>query len=214
MADEKYGQRWPAAGNVSSNSLSAHQSSKHDGRPRTRQTANSAPDTAFASSSTAKSSLMSTSGADPCLQRESQNPSECPDAQPTDRAHDSAQHTQTDNHDAFLHLEPPHPPLPWTWLCHRCRHRTSMAIRHCLRCGHTICVSQREPNMGEQRCVMEFDYDGWRAWMVWRREEARTNTTDTDRGTAVRDCSRDCNYPSQCLHERYAAMRAAAEAQA
>ncbi|KAK2606352.1 hypothetical protein QQS21_003283 [Conoideocrella luteorostrata] len=84
-------------------------------------------------------------------------------------------------------------------------------------------------------CAIEFDYVGWKAWMEWRRESEHvakhdrrpdisehehtklglgTDATSLDRekrkrcdGQRKHDCSIDCDYPSQCLHQRYAALK-------
>ncbi|KAG6043581.1 hypothetical protein E4U39_004360 [Claviceps sp. Clav50 group G5] len=69
-------------------------------------------------------------------------------------------------------------------------------------------------------CALEFDYLGWRDWMAWRRrlygwrarEMGQEEGTGTGAGAGGRerqghDCTLDCDYPSQCLRERYLALR-------
>ncbi|KAG6311813.1 hypothetical protein E4U44_003851 [Claviceps purpurea] len=71
-------------------------------------------------------------------------------------------------------------------------------------------------------CALEFDYLGWRDWMAWRRRlygwRAREEGTGTGTGMGTgagsggrerqgHDCTLDCDYPSQCLRERYLALR-------
>ncbi|KAG5947593.1 hypothetical protein E4U60_002941 [Claviceps pazoutovae] len=67
-------------------------------------------------------------------------------------------------------------------------------------------------------CALEFDYLGWRDWMAWRRRlygwRAREQGTGTGTGAGSggrerqgHDCTLDCDYPSQCLRERYLALR-------
>ncbi|KAG6009458.1 hypothetical protein E4U21_002373 [Claviceps maximensis] len=72
-------------------------------------------------------------------------------------------------------------------------------------------------------CAVEFDYAGWREWMAWRREVSRLRATpetgphgtpdgrsavgDEEQAPRGHDCSVDCDYPSQCLRERYLALR-------
>lgn len=97
---------------------------------------------------------------------------------------------------------PPPTPLPWTWTCHRCSTRYNIAVtRRCLSCSHRFCLwhAPRHPPV----CAVEFDYDGWRAWMRWRRSLA----PQAGGPGRPRDCSLECDYPSQCLHARYASLR-------
>ncbi|KAG6098214.1 hypothetical protein E4U14_007562 [Claviceps sp. LM454 group G7] len=67
-------------------------------------------------------------------------------------------------------------------------------------------------------CALEFDYLGWRDWMAWRRRlygwRAREMGQEEGEGAGAggrerqgHDCTLDCDYPSQCLRERYLALR-------
>ncbi|KAG5970393.1 hypothetical protein E4U56_007723 [Claviceps arundinis] len=69
-------------------------------------------------------------------------------------------------------------------------------------------------------CALEFDYLGWRDWMAWRRRlygwRAREMGQEGGEGAGAgaggrerqgHDCTLDCDYPSQCLRERYLALR-------
>ena len=64
----------------------------------------------------------------------------------------------------------PKKPIPWIWVCHRCRHKYSFqATPRCLSCSHRFCV----------KCVSELDYAGWRAYdNYWSR---RTESAATKR---------------------------------
>lgn len=122
--------------------------------------------------------------------------------------------------DCPLPPPPPPAPLPWTWTCHCCGRRYSVAVtRRCLSCGHHFCL-WHAGRCGDARvalyggrsvCGIEFDYDGWRAWTEWRREVGRFRRRSSS-SSRNHDCSIDCDYPSQCLHQRYMALRACAAA--
>ncbi|KAI1506434.1 hypothetical protein F5X99DRAFT_364189 [Biscogniauxia marginata] len=122
---------------------------------------------------------------------------------------------------------PPRQPYAWLWQCHSCHtvYRLGCTSR-CLVCSHSYCVSANPPTTtGRSRkrrrapgmCTAEFDYSGWAEWGAWRRKvlglEAVGPTGARERERAFVDkthnCWNDCDYPSECHHERY---RLAAEA--
>ena len=78
------------------------------------------------------------------------------------------------------------------------------------------------PGSGGHYCAAEFDYKGWEEWGAWRRKvlgvgEAEATQAARDRAFlhAKHNCFRDCDYPSQCHHERVEiSARIAAEAAA
>ncbi|CZT25748.1 uncharacterized protein RCC_11417 [Ramularia collo-cygni] len=77
-------------------------------------------------------------------------------------------------------VPPPCDPLRWLWQCHKCNRVYQLAVtRRCLDDGHMFCagttVVKRSKKNGykktirHQACASEFDYQGWKAWGVWRR---------------------------------------------
>ncbi|KAI1084632.1 hypothetical protein F5B20DRAFT_575952 [Whalleya microplaca] len=63
---------------------------------------------------------------------------------------------------------------------------------------------RRRAHGGSGMCASEFDYGGWAEWGAWRRKvlgrpEARGRAF-ADRG---HHCALDCDFPSECHHERY-----------
>lgn len=60
-------------------------------------------------------------------------------------------------------------------------------------------------------CATEFDYIGWAEWGAWRSKvlglevAGRTGKLQRERAFAAKthSCVVDCNYPSECHHERY-----------
>lgn len=137
---------------------------------------------------------------------------------------------------------PPPQPRPWVWQCHSCLTIWRLAsTRRCLVCSHDYCTAAaKPPTTGGRRgsggggarrrrrngpgsggafCRAEFDYTGWEEWGEWRRKvlglEARATPRARDRAFLRRthDCWLDCDYPSQCHHERaQIAARGAMEA--
>ncbi|KAI1636219.1 hypothetical protein F4809DRAFT_405293 [Biscogniauxia mediterranea] len=116
---------------------------------------------------------------------------------------------------------PPRRPYSWLWQCHSCNmvYRLGCTSR-CLVCSHSYCVSANPPSTtgrGKKRrrspgmCVSEFDYQGWAEWGAWRRKvlgiEAMgpTGAKKRERAfvTKTHNCWTDCDYPSECHHERY-----------
>ncbi|KAI0007514.1 hypothetical protein F4779DRAFT_500247 [Xylariaceae sp. FL0662B] len=116
---------------------------------------------------------------------------------------------------------PPRQPYPWLWQCHACQTVYRLACtRRCLLCSHEYCVSARPPPSTSKRgrkrrraaprgmCASEFDYAGWAEWGAWRRkvlglqgeDQGRRDQAFVDR---VHSCAQDCDYPSECHHERY-----------
>ncbi len=128
----------------------------------------------------------------------------------------------------YLPTPPPPPPQPrpWVWQCHGCLTIWRLSsTRRCLVCSHEYCTSasrlaaggrsggrkrrrRNGPGSGGTYCRAEFDYQGWEEWGAWRRKvlglEARTAQPQRDRAFLHRahDCWLDCDYPSQCHHER------------
>ncbi|KAK7752653.1 hypothetical protein SLS62_005422 [Diatrype stigma] len=130
----------------------------------------------------------------------------------------------------YLPTPPPPPPQPrpWVWQCHGCLTIWRLATtRRCLLCSHEYCTATTKPATNGRRgsgsrkskrrrngsgggayCRAEFDYTGWEEWGAWRRKvrglEARSAPRARDRAFLHRahDCWLDCDYPSQCHHER------------
>ncbi|KAI1488919.1 hypothetical protein F5X96DRAFT_45471 [Biscogniauxia mediterranea] len=116
---------------------------------------------------------------------------------------------------------PPRQPYSWLWQCHSC----SMVYRlgctsRCLVCSHSYCVSANPPSTtgrGKKRrrspgmCASEFDYHGWAEWGAWRRKvlgiealgPAGAKKRERAFVTKTHNCWTDCDYPSECHHERY-----------
>ncbi|KAK2016349.1 hypothetical protein LZ32DRAFT_97785 [Colletotrichum eremochloae] len=106
---------------------------------------------------------------------------------------------------------PPPLPRPWTWRCHNCNTLARLACtQRCLRCGHRLCT--RSGRRRGRVCLMEFDYQRWRAWATWRDgvrgspsrpppSEGRPERRGRQRGRRT-DCWRECDYPSECHHLR------------
>ncbi|KAI7157561.1 hypothetical protein KC349_g5504 [Hortaea werneckii] len=77
---------------------------------------------------------------------------------------------------------PPSDPLHWLWQCHICNRVYELGVtRRCLDDGHFFCSGtttiKRSRKSGKKvlrhkACASEFDYQGWKAWGVWRREVA------------------------------------------
>ncbi|KAI6818828.1 hypothetical protein KC340_g14062 [Hortaea werneckii] len=77
---------------------------------------------------------------------------------------------------------PPSDPLHWLWQCHICNRVYQLGVtRRCLDDGHFFCSGtttiKRSRKSGKKvlrhkACASEFDYQGWKAWGVWRREVA------------------------------------------
>ncbi|KAI9666423.1 MAG: hypothetical protein M1821_004359 [Bathelium mastoideum] len=118
---------------------------------------------------------------------------------------------------------PPKDPLQWLWKCHVCNHRYAIgATRRCLEDGHHFCsgttvVARRRPDgktkfKRHKACTSEFDYQGWKKWANWRREQTgythgHSRSSTTDRAISVsssrtltshKDCWNHCDYPSEC----------------
>ncbi|KAF2101602.1 hypothetical protein NA57DRAFT_53557 [Rhizodiscina lignyota] len=82
-------------------------------------------------------------------------------------------------------VSPPKSPLNWVWQCHVCHIRYPLGVtRRCLEDGHHFCagttvVKTKRGRNGERTrvvrrhkaCSSEFDYQGWKAWGDWRRNE-------------------------------------------
>ncbi|KAI7189113.1 hypothetical protein D0869_05602 [Hortaea werneckii] len=77
---------------------------------------------------------------------------------------------------------PPSDPLHWLWQCHICNRVYQLDVtRRCLDDGHFFCSGtttiKRSRKSGQKvlrhkACASEFDYQGWKAWGIWRREVA------------------------------------------
>lgn len=115
---------------------------------------------------------------------------------------------------------PPRQPYAWLWQCHSCSTVYRIGCtRRCLVCSHEYCVSASplKATRGKKRrrasgmCASEFDYSGWADWGAWRRKvlglEVAGRTGERQREQAFCDqthnCIIDCDYPSECHHERY-----------
>ncbi|KAI2465621.1 hypothetical protein F4781DRAFT_408706 [Annulohypoxylon bovei var. microspora] len=115
---------------------------------------------------------------------------------------------------------PPRQPFAWLWQCHSCNTVYRIGCtRRCLVCSHEYCVSASPPKAtrGKKRrrasgmCASEFDYSGWAEWGAWRRKvlglEAAGRAGQKQReqafSTKTHNCVTDCDYPSECHHERY-----------
>ncbi|RYP80951.1 hypothetical protein DL769_002229 [Monosporascus sp. CRB-8-3] len=112
---------------------------------------------------------------------------------------------------------PPPNPRPWIWQCHGCLTIWRLAsTRRCLVCSHEYCTTTTRPTgrgRGKKRrrgngdyCRAEFDYQGWEEWGAWRRKVLGREAAQRSRDRAFldreHDCWLDCDYPSQCHHER------------
>ncbi|XXG96350.1 hypothetical protein Hte_002632 [Hypoxylon texense] len=121
---------------------------------------------------------------------------------------------------------PPRVPYPWLWQCHSCSTVYKIGCtRRCLVCSHEYCVSADPPRRGTKRrrskatCASEFDYNGWADWGAWRRKvvgleaAGRSNKEQREQVFAARvhNCMMDCDYPSECHHERYRLQKEALE---
>ncbi|KAI1456512.1 hypothetical protein F4805DRAFT_226179 [Annulohypoxylon moriforme] len=115
---------------------------------------------------------------------------------------------------------PPRQPYAWLWQCHSCSTVYRIGCtRRCLVCSHEYCVSAGPPKVkrGKKRrrnsgmCASEFDYSGWAEWGAWRRKvlglEVAGRMGERLReqafGNRTHNCVTDCDYPSECHHERY-----------
>ncbi|KAI0885113.1 uncharacterized protein GGS22DRAFT_162802 [Annulohypoxylon maeteangense] len=115
---------------------------------------------------------------------------------------------------------PPRQPYSWLWQCHSCNTVYRIGCtRRCLVCSHEYCVSAGPPKVtrGKKRrrpsgmCASEFDYSGWAEWGAWRRKvlglELPGRAGERQREQAfsnkTHNCAVDCDYPSECHHERY-----------
>jgi len=60
----------------------------------------------------------------------------------------------------------PKTPLPWIWICHKCRHSYPFkATPRCLSCSHRFCG----------KCNSELDYSGWMVYdSYWSRKAGST----------------------------------------
>ncbi|RYP61747.1 hypothetical protein DL771_010018 [Monosporascus sp. 5C6A] len=105
---------------------------------------------------------------------------------------------------------PPPKPRPWVWQCHGCLTIWRLAsTRRCLVCSHEYCTTTTRPTgrgRGKKRrrgngayCRAEYDYQGWEEWGAWRRKVLGREAAQRSR---EHDCWLDCDYPSQCHHER------------
>ncbi|KAI4131138.1 MAG: hypothetical protein LQ347_003091 [Umbilicaria vellea] len=104
----------------------------------------------------------------------------------------------------------PELPMPWVWTCHLCRSRYPLAAtRRCLDDGHHFCAGTSTDRRNgrikkHSACGSEFDYTGWKAYGDWRRRYTQEDKPDFVHGS--KDCSKHCDYPSEC---RWTAKRAA-----
>lgn len=100
--------------------------------------------------------------------------------------------------------------MPWVWTCHLCRsHYPLGATRRCLDDGHYFCagtsIDRRTSRIKKHNaCSSEFDYTGWKAYGDWKRRYQNEEKPDFVHGS--KDCSKHCDYPSEC---RWTAKRAA-----
>ncbi|RYP29807.1 hypothetical protein DL767_006548 [Monosporascus sp. MG133] len=123
---------------------------------------------------------------------------------------------------------PPPNPRPWVWQCHGCLTIWRLAsTRRCLMCSHDYCTTTTRPTgrgRGKKRrrgngayCRAEFDYQGWEEWGAWRRKVLGREAVQRSRDRAFldreHDCWLDCDYPSQCHHERARLVTVAAAAE-
>lgn len=123
---------------------------------------------------------------------------------------------------------PPRKPYPWLWQCHSCNTIYRIGCtRRCLVCDHEYCVSTttQQTRRGKKRrrsnstCPSEFDYGGWEEWGAWRRKvlglQITTWAGQKQREQAFVDrkhnCMIDCDFPSQCHHERFRLQEEALE---
>ena len=102
---------------------------------------------------------------------------------------------------------PPLEPLPWLWTCHLCDSRYPLGVtRKCLNDGHTFCSgTTRDKTTGvikrHRSCNSEFDYVGWSDWQHWRKELRKD---DHNGCSTEKNCSQECEYPSECRWGRRA----------
>ncbi|KAH6977307.1 hypothetical protein BKA56DRAFT_617544 [Ilyonectria sp. MPI-CAGE-AT-0026] len=120
----------------------------------------------------------------------------------------------------------PPKPLAWKWKCHSCGRTYKIAVTHrCLNCSHRSCVGKTPTKATKYRvCQAEFDYDAWASIGELRRNrESWSSNIAAGRGGGkqskleiegarmkrlidnTHNCSRDCDYPSECYHVRYPA---------
>lgn len=135
----------------------------------------------------------------------------------------------------------PAPPLQWLWQCHICHNTYPLGItRRCLEDGHHFCagtttvkswrrgVAKQKVLRRHKACASEFDYQGWKNWGAWRRNEQRlatgnsvesesskdSDSIDSDSSDEFasrmavdhepshdpqhKDCWNHCDYPSEC----------------
>ena len=129
-----------------------------------------------------------------------------------------------------LSAPPPPSPLQWLWQCHQCHRKYPLGVtRRCLDDGHFFCAGAttakswrkaKSPRRVKRHraCASEFDYQGWKSWGKWRRNEqydsaADDSSDDPDNMTAAssasedgadgkrygaKDCWHACDYPSEC----------------
>ncbi|KAK2761814.1 hypothetical protein FQN54_001644 [Arachnomyces sp. PD_36] len=114
---------------------------------------------------------------------------------------------------SFNYDYPPRPRTPggWIWRCHMCgSHYPLGATRRCLSDGHYYCAGQGadrnvKPKRRGQPCFSIFDYKGWEAMNVWRKQvqdikdmigEEETSTMLVTRP----NCWDDCDFPSACRY--------------
>ncbi|KAH7153289.1 hypothetical protein EDB81DRAFT_452310 [Dactylonectria macrodidyma] len=116
---------------------------------------------------------------------------------------------------------PPPDPSCWSWKCHSCGRMYNLAAtRRCLHCSHRSCIGKPPNKENRYRvCRSAFDYEGWAAIGYYRRSQkdlssaiqenrARQTKAELDEERLNRfinrthDCSKDCDYPSECHNER------------
>ncbi|KAH7133145.1 hypothetical protein B0J13DRAFT_94268 [Dactylonectria estremocensis] len=116
---------------------------------------------------------------------------------------------------------PPPDPSCWSWKCHGCGRTYNLAAtRRCLHCSHRTCIGKPANKENRYRvCRSAFDYDGWASVGFYRRSQedlayaiqenqARQSKAELDEERLNRfingthDCSKDCDYPSECHNER------------
>ncbi|KAL8697781.1 MAG: hypothetical protein Q9201_006940 [Fulgogasparrea decipioides] len=93
----------------------------------------------------------------------------------------------------------PPSPYKWMWYCHQCHTGYQIGVtRRCLIDDHVLCYGQPTKTKSKKgkkvrACQSEFDYAGWQNWSAWRRAQ-----TGQESSAAERDCSMNCDWPSQC----------------
>ncbi|KAF2233781.1 hypothetical protein EV356DRAFT_196874 [Viridothelium virens] len=142
-----------------------------------------------------------------------------PPPRPSQKSHLDFTKPRTHEHT----FPPPGKPLQWLWKCHICNHVYPLgATRRCLEDGHRFCsgttVTRSRRTNGKSKfkrhkpCTSEFDYQGWKRWSAWRREQTgytitRSGTSTPDSAIAMspsrssrshKDCWNRCDYPSEC----------------